>query len=139
MNIFAGPQLGFNVHNKFKLDGHKKEYVAVNVDKLFYPFDFSLCVGGGYQFENGLFFTLNYNFGLTDVLKYKDIKSRRNQLLPPYGGRVYRPQRRVPSEYWLEVLTIQINTIQKADIHESYRLFYDRKPRNSPLAQQSKM
>lgn len=74
LNIFAGPQLGFNVHNKFKLDGHKKEYAAVNVDKLFYPFDFSLCVGGGYQFENGLFFTLNYNFGLTDVLKYKDIQ-----------------------------------------------------------------
>ncbi|WP_455630091.1 porin family protein [Parabacteroides sp.] len=75
LNVFAGPQFGFNVRNKFTLDGgQKKHYSSMNLDKVFHLFDFALCIGGGYQFENGLFFTVNYNFGLTDVLKEKDIQ-----------------------------------------------------------------
>ena len=74
LNVFAGPQFGFKVRNKFTLDGGPKEhYETINLDNVFYPFDFSLCIGAGYLFENGLFFSCNYNFGLTDVLKEKNV------------------------------------------------------------------
>lgn len=74
VNIFAGPQFGFNVRNKFTLEGNKKKFETINLDKAFHTFDFALCIGAGYQFENGLSFSLNYNFGLTDVLKHNRLE-----------------------------------------------------------------
>lgn len=74
-NVFGGPQLGIEVNTNFSIEGaHSKVYKTEKVYDMFYPIDFALCVGGGYQFENGLFFSVNYNFGLLDALKQKSLK-----------------------------------------------------------------
>lgn len=74
-NVFAGPQLGIEVNTQFSIEGaHAKKYATKKIYDMFYPIDFALCVGGGYQFENGLFFSVNYNFGMVDVLKQKTIQ-----------------------------------------------------------------
>lgn len=73
LNIFAGPQFGFKVRNKFTLDGGPKEhYGSIDLDNVFSSFDFAINVGAGYQFENGLFFSANYNIGLSDAMKEGD-------------------------------------------------------------------
>lgn len=66
-NLFAGPQLGFKVSEKVS---GSQSGVSANIDTdLLKTFDFSLVLGMGYQFDMGLLVSLNYNIGLTNVLK----------------------------------------------------------------------
>lgn len=66
-NLFAGPQLGFKVSEKVSGSANG---VTANIDTdLCKTFDFSLVLGMGYQFDMGLLVSLNYNIGLTNVLK----------------------------------------------------------------------
>lgn len=75
LNVFAGPQLGIEINTNFSVEGaHSKVYKTAKAYDMFYPIDFALCVGGGYQFENGLFFSVNYNFGMLDALKQKTLQ-----------------------------------------------------------------
>lgn len=67
-NVFAGPQFGFNVSTKGNISSGG---VSANVDmkKAFNTVDCALGIGLGYQFDLGLLVSLNYNIGLTNLLK----------------------------------------------------------------------
>lgn len=73
-NVFAGPQVGFNVRANVKdmvvsdIPGYRKRItgsIRENVNKV----DFSLGVGAGYLLGCGLMISANYNIGLTNIFK----------------------------------------------------------------------
>ena len=66
LNVFAGPQLGFNVRAK---SGDE------SIKDLIKTADFGLGLGVGYQFKWGLMFSANYNFGFVDVQKSAKTKN----------------------------------------------------------------
>lgn len=67
----AGPSFAFGVSGKERTSGmvtdeHKVKFGSGdNAD--FKAFDFGLNLLTGYQFENGLFFSGNYNFGISNI------------------------------------------------------------------------
>ena len=70
----AGPQIGFNVKNEIDSDPDDagSGEIAINEDAI-NDIDFSVGVGAGYRFNNGLFLNARYNFGLTDVFNNEDL------------------------------------------------------------------
>ena len=66
-NIFAGPQFGFKVSEEAEVSMLGVSYKE-DLDMI-EPFDFSIGIGMGYQFDMGLLITANYNFGLTNTVK----------------------------------------------------------------------
>mgnify|MGYP003132408040 CR=1 FL=1 len=70
----AGPQIGFNVKNEIDSDPDDagSGEIAINEDVI-NDIDFSVGVGAGYRFNNGLFLNARYNFGLTDVFNNEDL------------------------------------------------------------------
>lgn len=71
-NIFAGPQFGFKVYEKSKINVEGVN-LDVETDAL-KPFDFSIGAGLGYQFETGFLISANYNYGLTNALNTKSFE-----------------------------------------------------------------
>ncbi len=70
----AGPQIGFNVKNEIDSDPDDVGSGSTELDgDLFNDIDFSVGVGAGYRFNNGLFLNARYNFGLTDIVNNEDI------------------------------------------------------------------
>ena len=65
-NVFAGPQVGFNV--RAKSDGESVRSVVRKAD-------FGLGLGAGYQFGWGLMVSAGYNFGFVDVRKSATTKN----------------------------------------------------------------
>lgn len=65
-NVFAGPQVGFNVRAKSG---------GEDVKNLIKTADFGLGLGTGYQFKWGLMVSANYNFGFVDVRKSTSVKN----------------------------------------------------------------
>ncbi|WP_295939228.1 porin family protein [uncultured Alistipes sp.] len=65
-NVFAGPQVGLNVHAK---------QGGENVKDRFKKADFGLGFGVGYQFKWGLMLSANYNFGFVNVSKDTSTKN----------------------------------------------------------------
>ena len=65
-SINAGPQLSYLLDNKVtvKAAGEKESDKSV---QGFNRFDLGLVAGMGYQFNNGLLFSANYDFGLTSL------------------------------------------------------------------------
>lgn len=82
LNFEFGPQIGFNVASKVKVDG-----TAFDVADGTYDFDelsggrdvetidFGVNIGAGYEFTNGLNLGLRYGLGLTDIVKDSDAKN----------------------------------------------------------------
>lgn len=70
-NVFLGPQFSYLVNNKvtYKFDGEKDTDKGVSGFK---KFDLGAVGGMGYQFNNGLLFSANYDFGL---LKMDDVSN----------------------------------------------------------------
>lgn len=66
LNVFAGPQVGFNVSAK---QGGK------SVKDMVKNADFGLGLGVGYQFGFGLMVAANYNFGFVDIQKSTKTKN----------------------------------------------------------------
>lgn len=66
LNVFTGPQVGFNVRAK---NGSKSIKDAVRTA------DFGMGFGAGYQFKWGLMFSLNYNVGFVDIQKNGNAKN----------------------------------------------------------------
>ena len=66
LNVFAGPQLGFNVKAEVKGD-----FVGETIDYKDYikTFDPALVLGLGYQFDMGLSVSANYNWGFLNQMK----------------------------------------------------------------------
>jgi len=70
----AGPQIGFNVKSEIDSDPDDVDSGDVTIDEdVINDVDFSVGVGAGYQFNNGLFLNARYNFGLTDVFNNEDL------------------------------------------------------------------
>lgn len=66
LNVFAGPQVGFNV--RAKAGGEKvKDQVKTA--------DFGMGLGAGYQFKWGLMVSANYNFGFVNIEKTTKTKN----------------------------------------------------------------
>lgn len=66
LNVFAGPQVGFNVRAK-----HDGKSVKDRIRTA----DFGLGLGAGYQFEWGLMVSANYNFGFVNIEKSTKTKN----------------------------------------------------------------
>ena len=66
LNVFAGPQVGFNVRAKSG---------GESIKSLVKTADFGLGLGVGYQFGWGLMFSANYNFGFVDIEKSTSTKN----------------------------------------------------------------
>lgn len=60
-SLQAGPQVGFLLSSKVKLDGDSVDAEGVN------DIDFGLNFGLGYQLDMGLFFDGRYNLGLSNI------------------------------------------------------------------------
>ena len=70
----AGPQIGFNVKSEIDSDPDDVDSGDVTIDEdVINDVEFSVGVGAGYQFNNGLFLNARYNFGLTDVFNNEDL------------------------------------------------------------------
>lgn len=68
-NVFVGPQASYLLNNKvvYEFDGDKDTEKGVSG---FNKFDLGAVAGMGYQFDSGLLFSANYDFGL---LKMDDV------------------------------------------------------------------
>ena len=69
--FFAGPQFGFNTRAKLsgiKAFGIKLDTELADLKDYVKTFDFSIGIGAGYQDKSGLMFSVNYNFGLTNMI-----------------------------------------------------------------------
>ncbi|PVW15685.1 porin family protein [Marixanthomonas spongiae] len=70
----AGPQIGFNVKNEIDSDPDDFGSGETELDgDMFNDVDFSVGVGAGYRFNNGLFLNARYNFGLSDIVNNEDL------------------------------------------------------------------
>lgn len=65
LNIFAGPQLSFNVKKKIKVGDFEADKA---VEDMFKKFDIGLNAGVGYQFDMGLQLSASYTYGLIGLL-----------------------------------------------------------------------
>ena len=73
-SILAGPQLSYLLDNKVtvKAAGEKESDKSV---QGFNRFDLGLVAGMGYQFNSGLLFSANYDFGLTSLDEETNMKA----------------------------------------------------------------
>ena len=73
-SLMAGPQLSYLVDNKvtLKAAGEKESDNSV---QGFNRFDLGLVAGMGYQFNNGLLLSANYDFGLTTLDDETNLKA----------------------------------------------------------------
>ena len=94
-NVFAGPQFGFKVSEKVEASLIGVSY-SEDLDMI-EPFDFSIGIGFGYQFKQGLQLSANYNLGLTNTIKalssfndiefFDDVNSKNNVIQLNVGWR----------------------------------------------------
>lgn len=75
-SVEAGPQFGFLVKGESKSDEGKED-----IKKNLKSFDFGIGAGLAYDLENGFFVNARYNFGLSDVDKEKEGKSKNNGVI----------------------------------------------------------
>lgn len=67
LNFFAGPQLGFLVNAKGKLQENKAS-IQSDMKDYYNKVDFGLTLGAGYVTPIGLLFSISYNIGFANVL-----------------------------------------------------------------------
>ncbi len=81
LNFEFGPQVGFNVASKVKVDGSGADIIEgdYDFDEVYLrdveTVDFGVNIGAGYEMENGLNFGIRYGLGLTDIAKDYDAKN----------------------------------------------------------------
>lgn len=81
LNFEFGPQVGFNVASKVKVDGSTLEIAdgTYDFDEVYgedpETVDFGVNIGAGYELPMGLNFGLRYSLGLTDIMKDSDAKN----------------------------------------------------------------
>ena len=81
LNFEFGPQVGFNVGAKVKVDGSGTDLVDGNYDfdevygEDTETVDFGVNIGAGYELPMGLNFGIRYGLGLTDIVKDTDGKN----------------------------------------------------------------
>lgn len=68
LNIHAGPQIGFNVHEDFEYDTRWGSGSEDTSDSKIKDIDFDIAAGLGYKFDGGLFVYFRYNYGITKLL-----------------------------------------------------------------------
>ncbi len=68
-SLQGGPQVGFNVSSKKKIDGNTFDYD--NIEDI----DFGFVFGAQYQLPQGLFFQGRYMLSVIDIHEYYDVKN----------------------------------------------------------------
>lgn len=79
-NVFAGPQLGFNISEKMVVTDNSGIMTTIKTDEI-KLLDFSLMLGMGYQFERGFLISANYNIGLANVADNGGDEPSRNNVI----------------------------------------------------------
>lgn len=77
LNIFAGPQVGFLVNSRAKINSGISlvdNLLSFDIKEYVKSVDFSIAVGLGYQFDMGLMIAANYNIGISKVPDLPTIK-----------------------------------------------------------------
>jgi len=67
-SLQVGPQIGFNITDKFEIEGQSESLDAESID-------FGLAGGAQFKMESGLFFQARYAMGLSDVASDGTIKN----------------------------------------------------------------
>jgi len=81
LNFEFGPQIGFNIASKVKVDGSAFDIAdgTYDFDEVYgedvETVDFGLNIGAGYELPMGLNFGIRYSHGLTDIIKDSDSKN----------------------------------------------------------------
>lgn len=81
LNFEFGPQVGFNVASKVKVDGSAFDLADgdYDFDEVYgedpETVDFGVNIGAGYELPMGLNFGIRYTHGLTDIVKDVDMKN----------------------------------------------------------------
>ncbi|PZD79697.1 porin family protein [Mesonia sp. K7] len=75
LNIYAGPQIGFQVSEKIKIgddeiDVEDNPFLEESED-----IDFGAAVGAGYKFDNGFFLDARYNRGFSELFESSDARN----------------------------------------------------------------
>jgi len=75
LNIYAGPQIGFQVSEKIKIgddeiDVEDNPFLEESED-----IDFGAAVGAGYKFSNGFFLDARYNRGFSELFEGSDVRN----------------------------------------------------------------
>jgi len=68
--VGVGPQIGFLMSAKTKVDGADDEDIKDNLKGV----DFAAAIAAGYEFENGFGFYARYNHGLSTISDVSDEK-----------------------------------------------------------------
>lgn len=80
----AGPSLAYGISGKYKITGMYTESGNLkfgsgdNAD--FKPLEFGVNLLAGWQFTNGIFFTINYNTGISNISATSDEKDHNSYL-----------------------------------------------------------
>ncbi len=74
----AGPSFAFGLSGKVKSDGLSEDIEFGSNDGEIKPLDLGANILAGYELSNGLFFSLNYNLGLSNISNDTEDKTRNN-------------------------------------------------------------
>lgn len=75
LNFEFGPQIGFNVASKVKVDDESYDFDEAYPGSEVETVDFGLNIGAGYELPMGLNFGVRYGLGLTEIVKDSDLKN----------------------------------------------------------------
>lgn len=80
-SVEAGPQLGFNVYNKIKIDGVDGN---LDLDKVSHTVDVGIGAGATYYLTDYVMFHVRYNMDFLNTYKYIDDKNGNIQIGASY-------------------------------------------------------
>lgn len=80
-SVEAGPQLGFNVYNKIKIDGVDGN---LDLDKVSHTVDVGIGAGATYYLTDYVMFHVRYNLDFLNTYKYIDDKNGNIQIGASY-------------------------------------------------------
>lgn len=69
LSVGIGPQLGIGLGHALKIEADGEKDVMKLDNSLFNAVDFSVAIGAAYNFNDYIFASLRYNFGITDMMK----------------------------------------------------------------------
>ena len=76
--VGGGPSIAYGISGKYSGSEEGDIKFGSGEEDNFKPFEFGVNALAGYQFSKGVFFTANYNFGLSNISVYDDEKDHNN-------------------------------------------------------------
>ena len=95
-SVEAGPQVGFNVYNKIKIDGVDGN---LDLDRVSHTVDLGLGAGATYYLTDYVMFHVRYNMDFLNSYKYIDDKNGNIQIGASYRSKFkspHKPYKSVP-------------------------------------------